>query len=543
MMPMSSSLWFSLRRNRACLLSFLLAFLLFGVFVVFLRLPVLENDFWGVLFYGRHLTWAARESFYNGFFPIGYAFLLRLLPYERIIPAAFLVNLCFGGLLAASLVSLVTAAKPQAGWGIAAFALTVSFPLVFRYVLVIGADLGAAALAALGISLLWKAPLAGQQDESRFRPFLAGALLGLSTLWRGHLVVFSLAALLSFWLIQKPPLAYMAKTLTAFLLVAGIQSLVNVFAGRGPLETAQAFNIYKAFRDVDWRNPPSEEQIRQFSLLELIASRPQWFFARYKILFAPFLPMFLPPLVLLIAATRPAFTRFAAFSFLSVLLYSLPVALGESPRGPLPLASLAIVCALLVWMAFLERFPKWTRPLTAISALFFVAVLLLLWSRNAAFLREARQRDAVPRRVERILLGAGLQSPRQAFTDHFNIYFHIPPYEPRYSGGWGHYSLWGYAEENPALPLTSWEAFRAACAEQGIQYLVLSPKSNILAGFLHEIYLTDGNDAVELIGTSGNLKIFRFSQPLSAVGRIANPTYVWTRSLMGEPTYGLEAAP
>lgn len=497
-------------RARAFFLSLLLSFILFGVVAALLRFPVIENDFWGALYYGRHLTWADKASLYNGFFPIGYAFLLRLLPYGQVILWAFLVNLLFGAAFIAAVTCLVTAFDRRAVWAVSAFALAISYPTVFRYSLVIGADMGAASLATLAVFFLWKDPLAGRESDARLSPFLAGGLLGLSTLWRGHLVVFSLAVILGFWLFQKPSFAYVWKLLAAFLVVASLQAILNLLSGHGPLETAQAFNIYKTFHNVDWRNPPSDEQVAQFSLLDLIARRPEWFFARYKLLLSPLLPLSLPSIFLLLVSKNPILARFAKFSIMSIVLYSLPVALGGSPRASLPLVGLFLPSALFMWMAFLERFRTFARFLAPAAALLFVVALLLFWPRNAAFFRETRKADEVPRRVERILLRAGLQSPRQVFTDRYNLYFHIPPYEPRYNGGWGIYSLWGYEQENPELPMTTFEEFRAACAEQGIKYLVLSPKADILSDFLYEVYLADGNDALELIGTSGNLKVFWF---------------------------------
>lgn len=499
-------------RARVFFLSLSLSLILFGIVAALLRFPVIENDFWGVLYYGQHLTWADKASLYNGFFPIGYAFLLRLLPYEQVIPWAFLFNLLFGALFAASVTCLVASFDRRTVWAAAAFALAVSYPTVFRYSLVIGADMGAASLAMLAVFFLWKDPLSGKESDTRFQPLLAGALLGLSTLWRGHLVVFSLAVIFSFWLFQKPSFAYLWKLLAAFLVAASIQAIVNLLSGHSPLETAQAFNIYKTFHNVDWRNPPSDEQIAQFSLFDLIARRPQLFLARYKILLAPLLPLSLPSIFLLLVSKNAVLTRFAKFSALSIVLYSLPVALGDSPRAPLPLAGLFLPSVVFLWMALLERFRTFARFLAPAAVILFAAALLLLWSRNAAFFRETRKADDVPRRVERILLRAGLHTPRQVFTDRYNLYFHIPPYEPRYNGGWGIYSLWGYEQENPELPMTSFEEFRAACAEQGIQYLVLSPKADTLSDFLYETYLANGNDFIELIGTSGNLKIFRLIQ-------------------------------
>ncbi|RMD66128.1 hypothetical protein D6833_01900 [Candidatus Parcubacteria bacterium] len=136
--------------------------------------------------------------------------------------------------------------------------------------------------------------------------------------------------------------------------------------------------------------------------------------------------------------------------------------------------------------------------------------LLTYWvKQDNSFYQSALQRGKVLRRVEYVLLNHGLRSPSEVFTTSFNLYFSFPPYHPRVNGGWDRFSLWGYNQEYPELPVVSLEGFLTACAEQGIRYLVLSPKAGLVADFLRDIYESRDTAELEFLAASGQLRIYQ----------------------------------
>jgi hypothetical protein len=251
------------------LLFFLILTLVAAFFLVIklrTRFFVGQNDFWSLLFYARHLSWSEKASLYNGFYPIGYALLLRFFPYSYVIQLASLTNALFAGLLGASVFGLVWSTR-RLGASIFALLLTVLFPLAFQYSTYLVPDIGSAALTAWAVFLLFKSELDNDHPShsTNWQCGLAGIALGAASLWRSHAIISSLAIIVVYGLIHRMPFRRgYAILLVAFFIVAGIQPIVNLISGHGAFETAQKFNLYKTFYGIDWRTPPSVETIQDF---------------------------------------------------------------------------------------------------------------------------------------------------------------------------------------------------------------------------------------------------------------------------------------
>jgi hypothetical protein len=111
------------------------------------------NDFWGLLYYADQLTLAEPMSLYNGFFPIGYALILKLLPEGWETVGAYSLSALFAGLLVA--VSGRIAGASHGFWAmLGACTLVLMAPIVFQYANVPGPDIGTAALTALAVWFL-----------------------------------------------------------------------------------------------------------------------------------------------------------------------------------------------------------------------------------------------------------------------------------------------------------------------------------------------------------------------------------------------------
>ena len=92
--------------NKAIII-YLLIYGLFCLFVGFLtNFHVYSNDFWGNLFMAEHLDISQPESFYNGFFPLGYAVYLRLFSFGDSIISGYLTNILLGLVMLGSIAYL-----------------------------------------------------------------------------------------------------------------------------------------------------------------------------------------------------------------------------------------------------------------------------------------------------------------------------------------------------------------------------------------------------------------------------------------------------
>jgi hypothetical protein len=482
---------------------------------------VTYNDFWGILFYARQLSWQEKASLYNGFFPIGYALLLRLLPYGLVIQGITAINLLFGGLLSATVTQL--ARKTGSSWIILlVFGISISYPLVVEYATSVPPEIGSAGFTAAAIFLLWdKVDTPPEKTRSLLRFILAGAFLGLATLWRNHTIVSSIAILTAYLItVRETPVKGKISLLAGFLALFSVQVGVNLISGHGLLETAQNFNLYKLFNLVDWRNMPRPEEVAAFSLVKTFLSAPETVLAVYLPALFKILIYALPASLGWLCFPKSGQRRFWLFAFLSISAYALVVAFGSSERAPLVIISLAILSTGFFIGAvedFLQQkaFP-WAKIVQAGIGLLCLLALAWFARLDLDLISSSKAQDENIRGLAEILLKAGMKSPDEVFTDSFAVYFpDLPPYTPRAFGGWNDDYLWNYTKIYPKLPFDSASAFQKACQEQGIRFLILTPKSADSAGFLYALY-TDGKanglSTFELVRKFGNFRVFKRSE-------------------------------
>jgi hypothetical protein len=87
------------------------------------------------------------------------------------------------------------------------------------------------------------------------------------------------------------------------------------------------------------------------------------------------------------------------------------------------------------------------------------------------------------------------------------------PYRSRQIGNWSQDWVWGFSDEFPPLPNDSWDSFAAACREQGIHFLVLSPNSFYRGDIFPPIYHQEvdlGPLGLQFLAQRGNIRIYKF---------------------------------
>ncbi|HNO94245.1 MAG TPA: hypothetical protein PKJ84_08745 [Anaerolineales bacterium] len=480
------------------------------------------SDYWNVLYYGRHMTLSQPESLYNGFYPFGYAFLIGQMPLTYVLPLSYLLNALLSGLLVASVSTLVAYTDSIPATAIA-FYSSIAAPFVFQNANTLGPDIGAAAFIAFAVFLLCHKWLSREDKPlSDTQLILAGVSLGLSFLWRTHAAVAIIAILTGYILIAgiRPfrPLILLAASLAG---VAGIQIIVNLVSGHGPLETAQAFNLYKYFYGVNWTNPVGPEVVKDFSLIRTITNDPTVAFNLYKPFFLYFISHTWAALLAFILLPKGRFSRFSLFSFVFIVLYAIPISLSDSPRAPavlmsVYLPSLAVLLAVLI-EAIKKYFPS-IRLGEWIGIGVFIAVAFPTFYSWAVYDVGIAQAAIAERKVlsviEQTLRTKGLTSSDEIFSDRYDFYTpNTMPYHARGIEKWSVDWFWGMSETYPLLPNDTWESFATACKEEGIRFLVLGPNSYLRGDFFGQIYTDDVNlDALGLqfIGQRGNKRLYEF---------------------------------
>jgi len=501
---------------------FSLAIITYTITARALSFHVVLNDFWTVFYYARNLSQSIPESLQNSLFPVGYAAVLHLMPVRHALWMAFYLNV---GL--ASLAVIATSGLALAGnnlWRAALVGLAAIFyPLTFRYANTTGPDIGVATFIALGLYFLWNDELApaarrgglgiwGRLGEGFSLP-LAGACLGLASLWRSHAIIAGVAILLVYAVLVGFKPFWRRKGLwVTFLLVAGIQVVVNLASGHGLLENAQYFNIYKTFFGNDWLTVP--EQAGQ-GLSSLLFSNPRKFLEDYLPQVWKVALYAWPSVPLYFVSREKLLKRFALFSGLVILLYSFPVAFGSSPRAPIAITPLAFVAFGFFVSETLARFATKRTLLLAALTVFLAAMSWTGWQWyqvNTKFIHDFSDRHERYLRIERKLRKLGLTSPDQVFTNNYNIYFPVTPsYYPRSNGGWDVTVTWNFRDEYPELPVETWEQFAAACRAQGIRFLLFTHYSYELAPYFGDLYNgTFTTPDIEIIGFDGNFQLIMF---------------------------------
>lgn len=415
-------------------------------------------DFWGILYYGRHMTLAEPESLYNGFFPVGYAWLIGQLPFTYVLPLAYILNALLAGLFTASVSTLVASTRSIPGAWIACFA-SIAAPFLFRNAITLGPDIGSAAFTAFAVFLLWRDRLENApQAPHDLRSILTGVSLGLAFLWRTHAIVSAAAIFLGYFLFAGiRPFRSRIWMVLVFGLFVSVQVTVNLLSGHGVLETSQAYNIYKLFHYIDVTHPPTPAEVENFSLMETIRNDPWNSLRAYGLPFGNLLFYAWPAFACFLLAPKGRISRFALFLTLFVLLYAIPVALGDSARAPVILMG-AYASALGLLVAVLDGHVKklfnpgkWG---TVIVVVLFIAAGFKTFRgwvvQDLDFVRTNRNERHGLGLIEQVLVFHGMESPTEVFADRYDFYTPgVMPYRPRQIGGLVQDWFWGFSDEFP----------------------------------------------------------------------------------------------
>lgn len=512
--------------QRLSSLGWFLAFFISGLALTLwlgsvIQFHAISNDFWNILYYGRKMSLYEPVSLYNGFYPFGYALLIGQLPLTYVMPLAYGINALLAGLYVAAAAGLVFCSNSKTAAAVA-FLAALAAPYVFKSANTLSPDMGSLAFTAFAIFLMWRGQLNGEAKKmGKLLASLSGLSLGMAFLWRSHAVVASVAVLLAYAVFgtrqRWGDLKYMG---IAFLALLMAQVAVNLVSGHGAFETAQAFNIHKFFYGVTTVLPPTPAEIAKFSLLDEVLQNPERALTAYLLPLQYHLSFIWAPLALFLIAPRGKFARFGLFSITYILLYSIPVSLGDSPRAPILLMAVYIPSVALIPAAWNEQAPKvfkqaWVPRLVLILFLGACAWNYYGWVQyDINLIERANDERRTLAFIEKTLIAHGMKSPDEVFADRHDFYTpHTMPYRARWIGNWAQDWVWGYADEYPALPGDTWQAFSAACSAQGIRYLVLSPNSRYRGEIFPPIYERSvdlDRLGLKYLGQRGKIRLFEF---------------------------------
>jgi hypothetical protein len=137
-----------------------------------------HNDFWGNVFIAQQMEIGVPESFHNGFFPLGYSLLLKvLLGFGSLDFSGFLINLVASVDVLVAAWSLARRLMPGMQ-ALAVLPFIALHPLCFFYFSTAGVDAGSMAFFLAGMALAVSATGAGIR-KAIVLALAAGVMLGL----------------------------------------------------------------------------------------------------------------------------------------------------------------------------------------------------------------------------------------------------------------------------------------------------------------------------------------------------------------------------
>ena len=470
------------------------------------------NDFWGNHTLSQRLDPRDLTTFYDGFFPVGYTVLLRVLsPFGYPPSSALGIDVVLAWLLAFSALAVTRLRGLGTVPSLIAASLVFLFPQVFNCLNTPGADSGAMVFFTVGSYALLVALLAPTPRAWWYA--LAGGFLGLAALWRYHALPADIFLLVTAALAYRKRIAGIMLALAGCAVVYGCQIAVNVLSGHGPFETYQAFNIYLHVHHVNWYHTAAVPAVG--TPLSVILADPSAFLSSYVVTFAKIFPALAAPLILCFLSKDRPLRRAATLWLCFCLLYGGLMAAADSGRAvllalPISLSFLAVS----VHALWLDRTragvapASWPRPVAyAVVALLLVGCAtkdgasVLSWSKTSRYYRA----------IEQASIREGITDAQQVYSTDLYLYFHdLLPFRPSYSGGWLDLPPYHSKNEAHGVSIGSEEAFIRDCRDRGIRLVHLTPGCKRAAPFLYRIYSSPrSTESLRFITQVGKSRLFR----------------------------------
>jgi len=423
---------------------------------------ILSNDVFPLRWQAERLSFAHPETFYNGFFPIGYPLALRLAEVTgNPVLTLLLVQIALASLYAILSWRLLRQVLPENA-SLIALPFVLFAPQVVRPMLSPTPDF----LAALAV--LWGFVLLLSSRGNRAVLF-AGAAFGIGYLFRSHIVVLACAILLVLLGMERKNLRTVFSFVLGVLPFILLQGLVQVWSGHGFFENAQVFNVWKTIHGMDWNNPPD---LRGKTVLSIILDNPiDFLHACFNGLIdrAAFI---LPLLIFLIVQARTGRGRRTwAIVVAGSFLYLVITSAGSSPRDVAVLIPVVALCAMYIVQVLLER----SRLLQRTGLVLAIIILSIMVGLGGLFYFSNVSRGRIERYAE-LEDRLGVHSEADAehiYSDDFDLYFPGLRYTtPRQSGGWPEIGLPGYLAMYPHISDFPAKAEHADLVQNGIEYAI-----------------------------------------------------------------------
>jgi len=468
------------------------------------------NDFWGNWHLAQKLTLRHWDTFYDGFFPVGYTALLRVLAgFDFPARPAVAINGVLTWLLTFAMLGGLRLRGLSLFPRLVVSSGVILFPKIFDYLYTPGADAGAMVFFALGSYALLRALPAPRT----WWYALAGGLLGMAALCRYHALLGAILLLVAAAIVYRNRIVGIVLALASCAAVYSCQIAANLLSGHSVLQTYEAFNIYQHLHPINWYHTAEISSLG--TPWSVIRAEPSAFLSSYLATFVGLFPALAAPLIPCFLCQDRQLRRAAVAWLCFCLLYSGFMATADSGRAvllalPISLSFLAVsVHALWVGrLPALSATRPWLRPAGGV----LLALLLGAFAtKDVESVVSWRKASHLYRALEQVCLREGVNNAEQVYSTDFNLHFHsIPPFHPVYSGGWLDLPMYHEKGEAHGPSLASERAFIQDCRDRGVQIVHLTPGCKRAAGFLYRLYTSPGSaKSMKLVAEIGRSRFFR----------------------------------
>ncbi len=431
-----------------------------------------NNDVLGVIALADGVNLSQLSSLYNMFYPFLYPLLVHGLPDgDRV---AWL-GLGSWVLNSVSLVLIAAIAKRLTGSMVASSVavLILGFlPMCFRYFTTAGPDSLAATLLLASLAFTVLPRSVTRSEGHRIRPSLAiaaGICAGLAVTTRQHVLPLALGVLVLLTWNNRTRVAISAAV--AFVLPVAIQALISVSAGRPPLTSSAAFEIFRQVAPFDWYTSGQINPASYSSILTTLLTHQAQFFNEWTTHLGGFVLALTTLGVAAVVSRSRLETRVQRTMFCAGTIYVLFVSLGWSARSDLALAPFLALAGASITAAALSLVPPPQRSFASIIALTIAMIVALSTTLPQGMLElygrigQEKSRAALEASLR---INAPVDRAIQVVTDDYELFFRsIPGNVPYTPGGWLAVGANGH-ERRAQLDLRSVESFVCSADRLGL---------------------------------------------------------------------------
>jgi hypothetical protein len=462
------------------------------VFVNFLHFHQFHNDFWDNVFVARHLDPHIPASWYCPLYPIGYHLFLKAIMGSMFPPIpAIIANIMIGSLYLYAAIFLCSRFLNMAWTAVIVIGLSI-FPRFFWYVHAGGADPVSILFFLAGACLIVPALVDNRNGLSVRTMLVGGALLGLGSLSRYHVLPGSFLFLFSLALVYRRSFPRIAIAFIALCAVYSPQWIINVITGHGMLQTAFGVpNVYNLMYGTSWYQTVTLDL--PSSIFPLVMKDPFLFFRNYAIEITRLSILFIPPLCAWLLSTDQRARKFSLAIFLWTLSYALFTAISTSARAVLLPVAFSFLCAGIAAKALIDnprpvRIPFFPNSRWGLLAACLATLCFFAW-RDAVGAMRWRTSEKTFASIDQLLKDQNVRSITELFSTDFDLYIRsLQPNIPYFNGGCPRWGTYGYNEEYPEFPVDSLSRFADACRKRGVRFVLLTRPAKELSKALGGLY-------------------------------------------------------